>query len=284
VNSPTGIDTDNERFTVRFWGVRGSVPAPGSDTVRYGGNTSCVEVWCGNRRIVIDAGTGIRMLGRSMAANGLVDFDLLLSHTHLDHIEGLPFFPPAFVAGNTLRIWAGHLLPRTTIEQALGQLMSAPLFPVPLDAFSTQVTYCDFRAGDALALGPQILVRTAMLDHPNHAVGYRIEFAGRALCYISDTAHVPGKTNTNIVNLIRGADVVIYDSMFTEAEFAERPHWGHSTWKEGARLVKLAGARKLVLFHHDPIRTDREIDALAAMAAAESPGAMAAMEGTTLDL
>ncbi len=273
---------ERQQFTVRFWGVRGSVATPGAETVQYGGNTSCVEIRCGERRIVIDAGTGLRMLGREMLGEGPADFDLLLSHTHLDHIEGLPFFAPAFVPGNLFRIWAGHLLPRITIEQALSQLMSAPLFPVPLDAFSKQVKYCDFRAGDALVLGPEILVKTAMLDHPNDAVGYRVEFDGRSVCYVSDTTHVPGETNQNIAALIRDANLVIYDAMFTEAEFAKRPDWGHSTWREGVRLAQLAGARKLVLFHHDPCRTDAELDALGAKAAQHLPDTIVAREKTFL--
>lgn len=284
MSGPQSNGSGGQKFSVRFWGVRGSVATPGPDTVRYGGNTSCVEIWCGERRIVIDAGTGIRMLGRKMISEGPTEFDLLLSHTHLDHIEGLPFFPPAFAPGNVIRIWAGHLLPRITIEQALGQLMSAPLFPVPLDAFSNQAKYCDFRAGDALVLGPDIMVKTTMLDHPNHAVGYRIEYDGRSVCYISDTTHVPGQTNMNIVNLIQGADLVIYDSMFTESEFADRPDWGHSTWKEGARLAKLAGVKKLVLFHHEPSRTDQELDTLGQEAAGQLPGTIVAQEGATLDI
>jgi len=284
VSGPRKNGAGGQKFTVRFWGVRGSVATPGPDTVRYGGNTSCVEIWCGERRIVIDAGTGIRMLGRQMISDGPTEFDLLLSHTHLDHIEGLLFFPPAFAPGNVIRIWAGHLLPRITIEQALGQLMSAPLFPVPLDAFSNQAKYCDFRAGDALVLGPEILVKTTMLDHPNHAVGYRIEYDGRSICYISDTTHVPGQTNENIAGLIHGADLVIYDSMFTDPEFAARPDWGHSTWREGARLAKLAGVKKLVLFHHEPSRTDEELDELGREAARHLPGTIVAQEGATLDI
>ncbi len=276
--------TAGPKFNLRFWGVRGSVATPGPDTVRYGGNTSCVEIWCGQRRIVIDAGTGLRMLGREMASQGPCDFDLLLSHTHLDHIEGLPFFAPAFISGNLIRIWAGHLLPRTTIDQALGQLMSAPLFPVPLDAFTNQVKYCDFRGGDNLVLAPDVLVRTTMLDHPNNAVGYRVEYAGRSLCYVSDTSHIPGEPNKNILGLIKGADLVIYDAMFTEPEFAERPHWGHSTWEEGARLVKSAGAKQLVLFHHDPARSDSDLDTLGACAAEVFPSTLVAQEGKMLDL
>ena len=282
MSGPQNSGSGGQKFTVRFWGVRGSVATPGPDTLRYGGNTSCVEIWCGERRIVIDAGTGIRMLGRQMITEEPTDFDLLLSHTHLDHIEGLPFFPPAFAPGNVFRIWAGHLLPRITIEQALGQLMSAPLFPVPLDAFSNQAKYCDFRAGDALVLGPEVLVKTAMLDHPNHAVGYRIEYDGRSLCYISDTTHVHGQTNENVVSLIQDADLVIYDSMFTDPEFADRPDWGHSTWREGARLAKMAGVKTLVLFHHEPSRTDEELDELGKEAASHQPGTIVAQEGATL--
>ena len=284
VNASPDEPANEEKFTIRFWGVRGSVATPGPDTVRYGGNTSCVEIWCGDHRIVVDAGTGIRMLGRQMMIDGPAAFDLLLSHTHLDHIEGLPFFAPAFGPGNSFRVWAGHLPEGITIKQALGQLMSAPLFPVPLDAFAQQVQYCDFRPGDRIELSPEIAVDTTMLDHPNHAVGYRINYRGRSACYISDTAHVPGETNQAIVDLIKGADLVIYDSMFTEEEFAERPHWGHSTWVEGARLVNLAGAKQLVLFHHDPIRTDGELDEMGREADAALPGTIVAREGHTISL
>jgi phosphoribosyl 1,2-cyclic phosphodiesterase len=271
-------------FQVRFWGVRGSVPTPGPDTVRYGGNTSCVEVLCGGRRIIIDGGTGLRVLGQAMMKEGTLDADILLSHTHLDHIEGFPFFVPAFGAGNQFRIWAGHLLPETTLEKTLGRLMSAPLFPVPLEAFGNQVRYYDFRAGDRLILSEAIGVRTTKLDHPNDAVGYRIEYGGRSICYISDTCHRAGETNQNIVNLIRGTDLVIYDSMFNEMEFADRPHWGHSTWEEAIRLSKLADARQLALFHHDPIRTDDDLDVLAATAAALLPGTFVAKEGQLLNI
>jgi len=271
-------------FTVRFWGVRGSVPTPGPDTVRYGGNTSCVEVLCGGRRVVIDGGTGLRVLGREMVAEGQVQADILLSHTHLDHIEGFPFFVPAFVPGNKFRIWAGHLLPATTLEKTLGRLMSAPLFPVPLEAFGSQVQYYDFRAGDRLALSERISVRTAMLDHPNDAVGYRIEFEGRAVCYISDTSHKQGETNQNIVDLIEGADLVIYDAMFNSDEFAQRQHWGHSTWEEAIRLAKLAHVKRLSLFHHDPIRTDDDLDELGRVADTRLPGTMVAREGETVVL
>lgn len=271
-------------FHVRFWGVRGSVPTPGPDTVRYGGNTSCVEVLCGGRRVIIDGGTGLRVLGRAMAAEGQVQADILLSHTHLDHIEGFPFFLPAFIAGNQFRIWAGHLLPPVTLEQTLGRLMSAPLFPVPLEAFGPQVQYYDFRAGDRLVLGDRITVRTTMLDHPNDAVGYRIEFEGRSVCYVSDTAHTPGATNQNIAGLIEGADLVIYDAMFTPAEFAERPHWGHSTWEEAVRLADLAHVKHLALFHHDPARTDDELDKIQQAAATRRAGTFVASEGKTVSL
>lgn len=250
--------------------------------MRYGGNTACVEVWCGKKRIIIDGGTGLRVLGRSMVNEGCADADILLSHTHLDHIEGFPFFAPAFGPGNQFRIWAGHLLPEATLEQTLGRLMSAPLFPVPLEAFDNQVSYYDFRAGDRLVLSPEVVVRTAMLNHPNDAVGYRIEYGGRAICYVSDTAHIAGQTDQNVVGLIQDADIVIYNSMFTEAEFAERPHWGHSTWEEAVRLASLANVKRMALFHHDPARTDAELDDLAKQAAQHHAGAFIATEGQML--
>lgn len=271
-------------FEVRFRGVRGSIACPGPATAGYGGNTACIELRCGDRLIVIDAGTGLRGLGAALAGEAPLDADILLSHTHLDHVVGLPFFAPLFDARNRFALRAGHLAGRGGLRPVLERMLSPELFPVPLEAFAAEVRCIDFRAGEDFALAGGVHVRTAPLDHPGGATGYRVEFEGRSVCYVCDTGHRPGAPNRDILGLIEGADVVIYDAMFTEEEFARYPHWGHSTWNEGARLCEAAGADRLVLFHHDPRRGDEAMDRLVAEAAEHRPGTQAAREGMVLSL
>lgn len=271
-------------FSVKFWGVRGSIACPSAEHVRYGGNTSCVEVVAGERRFILDAGTGIRPLGKQVLQADVRDIYLLLSHTHWDHINGLPFFRPAYDRHRRMHILAGHLKDQGGVERVLSQQMHEPVFPVPLDAMRALVECEDFDAGDAFKLGPDVTVRTQPLNHPNGATGYRIEYGGRAACYVTDTEHVPGRPDENILKLIAGADLVIYDSTYTEAEFPRRRGWGHSTWNEGMRLCRLAGARHLAIFHHEPDHEDDFMDALAAEAAAAWEGTLVAREGMVIDL
>ena len=273
-----------EPFEVRFRGVRGSIACPGPATAGYGGNTACVELRCADRLIVIDAGTGLRELGAELAGQGPLEADILLSHTHLDHIIGLPFFTPLFDARNSFALRAGHLAGRGGVRPVLERMLSPELFPVPLEGFAAELRCMDFHAGEAFALGGGVHVRTAPLDHPGGATGYRVEYGGRSVCYVSDTGHKAGEPNRDILGLIEGADVVIYDAAFTEEEFARHPHWGHSTWNEGVRLCDAAGAGRLVLFHHDPRRDDEAMDRLAAEAAERRPGTQAAREGMVLSL
>ncbi len=275
----------SEAFLVTFWGVRGSIAAPGPTTQRYGGNTPCIEVNCGGRTLVVDAGTGLRPLGDKLAKEAeSQELDVFFTHTHMDHFVGLPFFAPCYNPANVVRFWAGHLQPERTLEAACRHLMSDPLFPVPPDVFQAKVSFIDFEPGASLTPSPNIRVETAPLNHPGRATGYRIECDGKAVAVVTDTAHVPGKPNESALKLMRDVDVAIYDAMFTEAEFAERPDWGHSTWNEGVKLAELAGAKSLVIFHHDPGRTDDQMDVIAAEAEAARPGTIVAREGDTLTL
>lgn len=273
---------EHANFTVRFWGVRGSVACSGPDTQRYGGNTACVEVRCGNRLLAFDAGTGARPFGLSLPVRGPIHVDHFFSHTHWDHITGLPFFCPAYRAECEITVRAGHLGPGGSIEAVLRLAMSKPLFPVPLDVFHARIRFEDFIAGAILDLGDGIVVRSAALNHPDGATGYRVEFAGKSVCYVTDTEHVPGAPDQNILGLIRDADLVIYDSTYTDDEFPRYVGWGHSTWQEGVRLCHAAGARRLALFHHDPGRDDDALDRIARQAAAAFPGAFVAREGETV--
>ena len=273
------------QISVTFWGVRGSIASPGPSTQRYGGNTPCIEIQCDDHTVVIDAGTGIRPLGVKLAQQGKgKNLDLLFTHTHMDHLVGLPFFAPAYNPQNTIRFWAGHLLPERSLEGACRHLMSDPLFPVPPDVFQAKVSFIDFNENSTISLTPEITVKTAPLDHPGRATGYRIEYGGKSIAVVTDTAHVPDAPNNNALKLMHDADIVIYDAMFTEEEFKDRPDWGHSTWEEGIKLANMAGSKQLVLFHHDPSRTDEEMDKIVSEASKRRPGTIAALEGETLTL
>jgi phosphoribosyl 1,2-cyclic phosphodiesterase len=270
-------------FSATFWGVRGSIPVPGRDTLRYGGNTPCVELRCGDHLMIFDAGTGIRVLGDQLdRLPPPLNFDIFLSHTHTDHINGLPFFGPAFRSRNALRIWAGHLLPDRTIKQVLDTMMSDPLFPIPVEAFAADLAFIDFHPRETLNPHRGVTLRTAPLNHPNRATGYRVEYGDKSICYITDTEHFADRLDENILELIDHADYVIYDSMFTNEEYETRRGWGHSTWQEAIKLADAASIKTLVLFHHLPGRTDDELDRVAAEADRVRPGTLVAQEGMVL--
>jgi phosphoribosyl 1,2-cyclic phosphodiesterase len=270
-------------ISVRFWGVRGSIPCPGPETVRYGGNTSCVEVRCGERLLVFDGGTGLRPLGKELVASGkTADLDLFFSHTHLDHIVGMPFFAPCYAKGNYLRIWAGHLKPAHTIKGVLDKMMSAPLFPVPVDIFEAEIEFRDFTAGETLEPHPGITLKTAPLNHPNGATGYRVEFAGKSVAYITDVEQRPSGGDPAVLKLMHRADIVIYDCTYDESEFPTHRGWGHSTWEEGVRLAAEAEVGRFVIFHHDPDHDDSQMDKVAAAAEKRRPGTVVAKEGMVL--
>jgi len=270
---------------VRFWGVRGSIACPGPETMRYGGNTPCIEVRCGDHVIIFDAGTGLRALGNELIKDDkIIDTDIFLTHCHLDHISGLPFFAPFFAETRRTRIWACDLLPTESVEQIIRKLMSSPLFPVEVEIFKATIEYHDFCSGDVLHPFEDVTLRTALLDHPDGACGYRLEHAGRVFVLLTDTAGFPGKHDKELLTLARNADLVVYDTTFTEQEIVNRAGWGHSTWERGIRLADQAGAKQLCLFHHDPSHDDNFMDLLAVEANDARPGTITAREGQIVDL
>jgi phosphoribosyl 1,2-cyclic phosphodiesterase len=272
----------HSELTVRFWGVRGSIACPGPDTVRYGGNTSCVEIRCGGHLLVFDGGTGLRLLGNELMAGGRqADLDLFYSHTHFDHICGLPFFAPCYDGRSRIRIWAGHLNGKG-IEKVLNSMMIAPLFPIPMGIFTAKIDFKDFTAGEVLFPHPGVQITTGPLNHPNEATGYRLEYRGKILAYITDTEHRTDELDPNVLKLVDGADVMIYDASYTDAEYPSHRNWGHSTWQEGVRLADAARVKTLVIFHHDPSHDDAFMDQVAAEAAHARPGTIVAQEGLVL--
>lgn len=278
--APTFIQPDLE---VRFWGVRGSIPCPGPDTIVYGGNTACVEVRCGKRLVVLDAGSGLHPLGRQLAAlPGPVDLDILISHCHIDHLIGLPFFVPAFVKTTSLRLWAGHSSPGDHLQRMLEQLMEPPLLPITPKTFQATIIYRDVPDTDRLDLGDGITVLTAPLNHPGGATGYRIDYRDCAVAYVSDHEHTPGEPDAALVRLTEGCDLLIYDATYLPQTYSHCHGWGHSTWEEGIRLAERVGAKQLALFHHDPNHDDATLDRVGLEASLRRPGTFVAREGQRL--
>lgn len=267
-------------YRVKFWGVRGSIACPSADHIVYGGNTSCVEVEIDGHTFILDAGTGIRGLGKSLLARGATSATLLLTHTHWDHINGFPFFAPAFSPSFGLRILAGHLTDKPGgIRAVLAHQMDDATFPVPLSAMCGVMEFADFHAGETLEPFPGITIRTAPLRHPNHATAYRIESGKISVCFVTDTEHIPGLPDHHVLDLISGADLVIYDSTYTDDEFLGKVGWGHSTWQEGVRLCQAAQVKRLAIFHHDPEHDDVFMTGLEAEAGALWPNCFVARDG-----
>lgn len=271
-------------FKIKFWGVRGSIACPSPNHVIYGGNTSCVEVTADGHCIILDAGTGIRQLGHDFLKRGLKTADILLTHTHWDHINGFPFFAPAFVKDCAFHIRAGHLNDMGGIESVLASQMTHPMFPVPMAAMQARLTFEDFRPGSAFDLAGGVRVLTAPLRHPNGAIGYRLQQGQRVFAYITDTEHVPDQPDDNVLRLMEGADLVIYDCTYTDDEFPAKVGWGHSTWQEGVRLARQAGCRRLAIFHHDPEHDDSFMEHIEDLARRTWEGALVARDNMELTL
>jgi phosphoribosyl 1,2-cyclic phosphodiesterase len=270
---------------VRFWGVRGSIACPGPSTIRYGGNTPCIEVRCDEHVLVFDAGTGLRPLGLELIKDKRIrNVDIFITHCHLDHVVGLPFFAPLFRKGYRVRVWAGNLLPANSIERVMRMLMSSPLFPIQIEIFKAAIKFHDFKSGDVLRPHENVVLRTAPLDHPDGSNGYRLEYGGRAFALVSDTEGFPGKCDKDLLSLADHADLAVYDATYTEDEIVSRIGWGHSTWLRGIRLAEKANVKHLCLFHHDPSHDDNFMDTLAAEANDARPGTVTAREGQIIDL
>ena len=256
---------------LQFWGTRGSVPSPGPRTVRYGGNTPCVELRTSDDWLVIlDAGTGIRELGRSLMdrANGAnVAGDIFVTHAHWDHIQGLPFFAPIFQRGNHFTIWGSKSM-ETSIDRVVRDQMSPVVFPVTFEQLDAVIDFRELAEEECQGRG--YTVRAMQVRHPGGALGYRFTDGngdGRALVYISDNEldggvryDVPAGWRDDLVRFAKGARVLVHDTMYTAEEYVQHRGWGHSTYDDALELALDAEVETLVLFHHKPERTDDEVD------------------------
>ncbi len=264
---------------LRFWGTRGSIATPGPCTNRYGGNTSCIELThASGEKVVLDCGTGARLLGNQLLAmsSGPVAATILLTHTHWDHIQGFPFFAPLFMEGNHFRVYGpegAHL----SLRDVLAGQMEHHYFPVELDQLAARISYQDLSEGAYEIAGLQVIAQ--QMNHPSPTLGYRIAGGGSTLCYLSD--HEPyyeavwrdaagvGRLETIFepgdrrhAEFMRGADLVVHEAQYTPDEYPNKEHWGHSTYSYAIKLAAAAGVQRLVLTHHDPSHDDAFLDAI----------------------
>lgn len=271
-------------FRVRLWGVRGSLPVAGPGFRRFGGHSICIEMRCGPHVLVIDGGTGIAPLGRALRAEGVREVALFLTHAHYDHVMGLPFFKPFYFRDSTVTLACGPLPGGMQAAGLLDALMRPPFFPIGPGGFCAGLRYLDLVPGGAVSPFPGVVVRTGPMNHPQGGLGYRIEYAGRAVAVITDTEHCPDAPDSAVQGLIQGADLVLYDATYRDEELPKHKGWGHSTWQEGVRLAQAGGAARLGLMHHAEWRDDRSLAAIERAARRRMPAAFVAREGAVIDL
>lgn len=274
----------NDDLVLRFWGVRGSTPVSGPDYAEFGGNTPCLEIRCGTRLFVLDAGTGLNAFGLANREGLPQEIDLLFSHLHLDHTGGLPFFKPiVFDPGRTIHTWCGNL-GGTSARAALDRLFSPPLFPVTLDCLPCGLKHHGFRAGEPLVFPDGARVDTILLNHPQGSTGYRFDHGGKRLCVISDVEHSDPWPDPALTRFVEGADLLVYDGMFADCEYPCCKGWGHSTWQKGVELAQAAGARALAIIHLHPAHTDARLREIEADLQAAMSTAFVARERQSVDV
>ena len=279
---------------IRFWGVRGSIPCPGPLTQKYGGNSACIELRLGaeNRTVIIDAGSGIRELGNYLMQhdlpNGPIKAEIFLSHTHWDHIMGFPYFVPIYVPGTQLKVYGPVSFEDETLEEVVGGQMKYRYFPVNMGELRSDIEYIRLREDAGRDYGNGLILTTKFLNHPITTLGYRFDYQGKSFCtcydfepfrnlFITDPNHpdydegmavegeeVAREQNLAMEAFFAGADLLVHDSQYTDAEFTSRIGWGHSSCEYVIGAANRAGVKKLALFHHDPDRTDQQIDGMAA--------------------
>ena len=277
-------------LNVSFYGTRGSTPCPCADNRRYGGNTSCVALESpGHEPIILDLGTGLRFFGETLPPDGSFRGSALVTHLHWDHVQGLPFFTPILRPGARLDIY-GPAPGGSTLSDAFHQFISPPFFPVTVEELYGQMTFHDAADDDLVLDGAKVRIRS--VPHVGDNNGYRVEIGGASVAYLSDhqMPHDGSHAVTDdVLELCDGVDLLIHDAQYTPAEFVEKCHWGHCTVDYAVFVAREAGAKRLALFHHDPARSDDQLDALLA-AARELPEAaalaevLAAHEGLTVSL
>ena len=255
---------DNYNFRIKFWGTRGSIPTPGRYFIKYGGNTACVEIRCGDKIIICDAGSGLRELGASLLleyGGDPQELHILISHTHWDHIQGFPFFSMAYLPGKKLNFYGGNNV--TNLEKLLHSQMDRDFFPVTMSELSSEMTF-NTLTDNPFNIGG-IKIHYTHQIHPSLSIGYRLEYNGKVVVYasdseISDDPDISKFNESNVKKFINGADVLIADCQYTKDEYKDKIGWGHSPIEKIIEICNENNVKNLFAFHHDPVRTDEQLD------------------------
>ncbi len=272
---------------IRFWGVRGTIPTPGPDTIRVGGNTSCVEVFTPDKQlIIIDGGSGIRALGKKLMreANGRILGNILISHTHWDHIQGIPFFAPVWGRSNRFVLVGQKRIGKRLEETLAGQFIE-PYLPYAYKSLPADLIVKEVKDGESLIIGDHTVVTMAELNHPGGCLGFRIENNGVVFTYCSDVGHYDDHLDQNVLKLAQDSDLLIHDSHFGTVEERNRfSDWGHSTWLEAAQVAMEANVKCLGLFHYSPDLVDNEVEKILQQTRRLFPRTILAREGLGVHL
>lgn len=286
----TSMISSPREFTVRFWGVRGSIPTPGIETVRYGGNTACVEMEVGGKRLIFDGGTGLRVLGKQMLQELPVKGHIFFTHTHWDRIQGFPFFMPAFIEGNQFDIYGAVGQNGASIKQRLSDQMLRPNFPIPLKMMQADLRFHDIAPGSVITLD-DVVIETVALHRSNQALGYRITWNGYSVAYATDTEHLLNPIDPGLLYLAHQADLLIYDAAYTEHSYYHSSYNAEAAvgqptaaWKAGIEVALAAEVKQTVMFHHDPGHEDDFLDQVEAEVQAAFPNVRLAREGMVLSV
>jgi len=277
------VRADDAALSLRFWGVRGSIPTSGADTTAFGGNTPCIEVRVKDRLFIVDAGSGIVPFGRELRDKGVRKVDILLSHLHHDHVMGLFFFKPLHEKDAEITIYCGNLNGETA-EAPLRRLFSPPLFPITFDELPAKVRFVGFKAGETLTFADGLQVKTHPLEHPSGATAYRFEADGHSAAIVTDVEHKGSAPCASLAKFLHGADMIVYDAMFCPEDYPMCRGWGHSTLAEGVALCEKADVRKMIAFHHHPGYSDDKLEQLERMVGGMLPGSCLAREGEVITL
>jgi phosphoribosyl 1,2-cyclic phosphodiesterase len=273
---------------VRFWGVRGSVASSGAGVARIGGNTSCLEVTSQGHRLILDAGTGLRGLGDSLLKQLPVDAAMFFSHLHWDHVQGFPFFAPAYHPQTKLTLYGPGAHGDVELQQVLARQMEPPNFPVPLSAMRGQLAFRGARPNEPIEVGP-FKVTPFELPHPQGCFGYHVEADGKRFAYCTDVEMTLASLDPHVAQVIEGADALVLDAQYTPDEYEgrlgpPRKGWGHSTMIDAATIAKETGVGRLFLFHHDPAHDDDQVEGMAEAARRVFRGSEPAREGKRVEI
>jgi len=276
-------------LSVRFWGVRGSIPSPGPNTVIYGGNTACLEIRAGERLLIIDLGSGVHPFGEWLMENdlkkyGKIKADVFLTHTHWDHVMGFPMFTPVYVSGTELCITGSASIENSTLQSIIENQLSSQYWPVQADRLAAKIKYNQIKE-TTLELGDDLFVASKYLNHPNLCLGYRITYKGKSIATVYDHEQYSSDAeNEKVRQFIKGADIVIHDAQYTQEEYASHKGWGHCSYDQVLKSTEGLGIGRIVLFHHEPSRKDKDLEQIEKSHASKTnPKIIVAREEMTLE-